>query len=134
MNRLSKYHRALLVSFLVGTAAACMISLWQSGFWDPLAAWSNGFFTVAVLWCGAGLLLLISLFGGFDSFGYISYRLRRAFSRRTREQNPAQESYYDYAKRRREEKWDKFMSSVALLPGCFYLAVAVVLTILRAAV
>lgn len=130
MNRLSKYHRVLLVSFLAGVAAACAISLWQSGFRAPLAAWSNGFFAAAVLWCGAGLLLLISLFGGFDSFGYISYRLRRSFSRRTREQNPAQESYYDYTRRRREEKWDKFISSVALLPGIFYLAVAVVLTVL----
>lgn len=130
MKRLSKYRRALLVSSALCIAAVCGLSAWQAGFRPVLIAWANGFYAAAVFWCGAGLLVLISLFGGFDSFSYLSHRVRRRFSRRVREENPKQESYFDFCRRRREEQWDRFASAVLLIPGAVCLAVAAVLTIL----
>lgn len=130
MKRLSKYRRALLVSFLLCTGAACGISLWQMSFRSVLLSWANGCFAAAVLWCGTGALVLISLFGGFDSFSYVSHRVRRRFSRHLREASPKQESYFEYCRRRSEERWDKFAGAVLLLPGAVYLAAAVVLAVL----
>lgn len=131
MKRLSKYRRALLLSSLLCIAAVCGISLWQTSFRSASIAWANGFYAAAVFWCGAGVLVLISLFGGFDSFSYLSHRVRRRFSRRVREENPMQESYFDFCRRRREEQWDRFAAAVLLIPGAVCMVIAVVLVLLR---
>lgn len=112
--------RGTLISFVIGTAAAVSIALWQNSFLENVwTAWSNGFFTVSVLWLGLGALTWIAAFGGFDGWRYLTYVFReKYFSRK-----PKLKSYFDF-KQERMEKKETRPQKLLLLPGALYLLAA----------
>lgn len=125
--------RGTIISFLLGCGLIAVIGTWQLSFLGgslsgALIAWSNACFAVAVLWCGIGLLVWISAFGGFQALGYLSRVFRKKWSKAAREKYKNQDSYYDYMEEQRKHA-KKAPSTALMLPGGIYLAVSVALTL-----
>ncbi len=120
MNKL----RGSLISAFAGAACAIGIAQWQMSFLEDtlsarMTAWSNGFFTAAVLWFGLGALTWIASFGGFDSLRYLGYVFRQKYFAR----QPHIKSFFDFRLENAEKKNHKPMMYL-LLPGMIYLIIA----------
>lgn len=125
--------RGTIISFLLGCGLIAVVGVWQASFAEDslsgtLTAWSNACFAVAVLWCGIGLLVWISAFGGFQALGYLSRVFRKKWSKAAQEKYKNQNSYYDYMEERRKNA-KKAPSTALMLPGGIYLAAAIALTV-----
>ena len=117
--------KGTLISLIIGISCGIGISLWQMSFIeDPMTAWSNGFFTVSVLWLGLGVLTWIASFGGFDGLRYLTYVFKQKFSRK-----PKLISYFEFKQERLEKKTHEPLRYL-LIPGAFFLAFAVIAAVL----
>lgn len=135
MNKEGARHFGILISFLICSAAAAAVSLWQMSVHEDsllggLKAWSNGCFTAAVFWCSFGLLMLIASFDGFRGMQYLGYAFRFKWSKSKNGGSDQLQSYYDYMKKKRETRREGRIIRIFLIPGGIYLAAAAVLTII----
>ena len=92
--------RALLIAALVSLAIACLIGAARGGFdaatpAEGYQAWSDGFFTAAVLVGGAGALAFASSDGHFDAIRFsIGKALNAVRKKEKRKAYP--KTFYDY--------------------------------------
>lgn len=135
MSRGEVRYVGIFISFLICSAAAVTISLWQMSFQEDsllggLLSWSNGCFAAAALWGSLGLLLLVARFDGFRTLQYLGYIFRFRWSKIRGGNSQHMDSYYEYAQKKKKLRGDGRMIKHFLIPAGIYLAAAVVLTVI----
>lgn len=122
-----KRHLGKLTVLLCGAVLWAVSVVYQSpnpaaGFREWCRVLSNGALIPGVLFLGIGLMSWIAGTGQFDGFRYSMSSLYA----RLRGEKKQYASYYDYIHRQKKPRG----SSPLLLPGLFFLAAAVILTLL----
>jgi hypothetical protein len=103
-----KRKKGLLVTLLIGVAAAVLVIAYESSLleWNRtnvLRMVSDGLFVPGIFLCCAGLLALIATAGAFDGFSYLMQSLVWNFSPRTHKFKD-RKSYPDYKKEKQKKR------------------------------
>lgn len=108
-----KKYGGWLVSAVFAMAVSAVVILYEREYyeWNRMGIarmLSDGCFVSGVLLTGAGILMLVSGFGGFDALSYAGHLLLRKFSP-FREKFEARASYLEFLRERKKKKKN---------PGC----------------
>lgn len=128
MNKKIKYFILFVVGFAIALAAASYRGVFQAQSTAmAMSALSDGFFLVAVLYIGVGLLTMIASTGFFDM---AKYGLELVIDMFRKVPERKDKNFFEYTVRKRQERSEKASKGSMLVVGIVYLVVATIFMIL----
>lgn len=126
-----KKYRSYIVTFIIGAVIALAVCLFKDVFAaDSIIAiisiLSDAFFTSGVLIGSAGILVLISNEGNFDTLSY-GIKIIRNMWKRSEEQKKIEKNLYEYRMAKHAERKD---TRHLLIVGGIYLLLAALFTLI----